>query len=355
MLDSLFHGLLDRIARRIVELASELKARVLSFVLRKKKKATREEIRAELQTFDDPYLEELGDAIGHVTGRRLTVEEMRRFVVGEVTLSHLLYHQADRTAATVARLLREHVKYEHDARKLALDIFTGYGRKETEILNPRVRLPRYLDDARLNRDMDALLARIQASKLRTPALRAAYLDALDAIIADKGTKAIDRAMKTAVQERYRYFANRIAQTELARVQNRQRARELMADKEIEVVRYQMSATHPAPDICDALAHADRYGLGPGLYPKALAPMPPCHPWCRCTCVPVRGIKAGDVSEDPEAIVKYLLTQDPKTAIKIAGSRAKLAAVFTGKSLLDLVNANRPAGYRIGVLGDVEDE
>jgi len=352
MLDSLFNGLLDRIAHRITDLARDLKTRVFDFVTRKKT-AKRDELRPVMQqTFDDPYLEELGDALGHVTGRRLTVEQMRRFIVGEVTLSKRLYHQANQTAAAVTQILRAHVKYEHDARKLALDLYTGYGRKATEILNPRVRLPKYLDDARLNREMDAVLARIQASTLKTPALRAAYLDSLDAIIRDKGEKAIDKALGIAVQERYRYFANRIAQTELARTQNREIARELMADDEIEVVRYQLSATHPAPDICDCFAHANRFGLGPGLYPKGKAPLPPSHPHCRCVCTPVLGLKAANAREDPDAIQKYLFLLDADTARQVAGSKAVRDAVLKGENLLDLINANRPAGYRIGALGDV---
>lgn len=41
---------------------------------------------------------------------------------------------------------------------------------------------------------------------------------LDAILGDAGQEAIDKALFVAVQERYRYFANRIAQTELSRAQ-----------------------------------------------------------------------------------------------------------------------------------------
>lgn len=44
------------------------------------------------------------------------------------------------------------------------------------------RLPKYLDDAVLNGEMDALMARIQATQLKPP-LRAAYLQALDQVLA----------------------------------------------------------------------------------------------------------------------------------------------------------------------------
>ncbi|MGB5064273.1 MAG: hypothetical protein WBQ37_10970 [Candidatus Competibacter sp.] len=45
----------------------------------------------------------------------------------------------------------------------------------------------------------------------------------------------------------------------------------------------MSSKHPKVDICDYHAKADLYGLGPGIYPKAAAPLPPFHPHC-CYCL-----------------------------------------------------------------------
>jgi hypothetical protein len=77
----------------------------------------------------------------------------------------------------------------------------------------------------------------------------------------------------------RYFANRIAQTELHRAFTTKQAADLMEDEEVEWVQWRLSVTHPRPDICDLHAHVDRYGLGPGVYPKPLAPLPPAHPHC----------------------------------------------------------------------------
>ncbi len=49
--------------------------------------------------------------------------------------------------------------------------------------------------------------------------------------------------------------------------------------------YMLSDSHPEPDICDDLASADLYGLGPGVYKKGEEPTYP-HPNCLCYVVPV---------------------------------------------------------------------
>ncbi len=353
--NGLFERLLGGVAQRIGDLARRLTESVSAFVRGKTtipQRALTDLLRGE---FDGPYVADLTDAMHAVTGARLTPRQMRQYLIGDVTLSRRLYQQAEQTAARVRRIVTDHARYGHDARKLALELYEGYGFRADEALKPIVRLPRYLDDALLNRDMDALLARLQASRLKTPALRAAYLQMLDAILKDKGRAAIDKALRVAVEERYRYFANRIAQTELARAQNAERARELLAEDAIEVVRYQMSATHPKPDLCDAFARADRYGLGPGLYPKGQAPLPPCHPFCRCVLFPVLGMSAAGAKVRPGAITAYLRSLDPSTAARVAGSRDKLAEILSGeRGFTEVINLGRPAGYRVGVAGDVVD-
>lgn len=355
MRDNLFSLLLGGIAKRIGALAQTLTARVAAFIRGKERVRHRDLTGLMREEFDGPYVKELAEAMSEVAGERITRNAMREYLIGEVTLSRRLYQQAGQTASRVQQIVQAHARYGHDARKLAMELYEGYGFRADEVLKPIVRLPGYLNDAALNGGMDALLARIQAANLKTPALRAAYLDALDRVIKDKGAKAIDKALDVAVQERYRYFANRIAQTELARAQNDQRAREIMADDEIQAVRFQLSATHPKMDLCDLYARMDRYGLGPGIYPKGLAPNPPTHPFCRCVCVPIRGISASGAREIPDAARRVLFFADPKEAAQMAGSRAKRDAMFDGADPESIYNAGRPDGYRIRTLGDVESQ
>jgi hypothetical protein len=349
---NLFDRLLGSVARGIARIARGLFGRILKLIAGGKKDSAA--LQREILSASEPVLDLLSDALTKTTGAPVTTAALKAFSIGDVTLSNALYKNARQTSVAVRQILNEHTKYAHDARKLALELYEGYGFRESETLNPKVRLPKYLDDAALNREMDALLARIQAAKLKTAPLRAAYLEALDKILKGKGEKAIKKALQTAVEERYRYFANRIAQTELARAQNDRIARELMADDEVEVVRFQMSVTHPEIDVCDLFAHQNAYGLGPGLYPKARAPRPPVHPFCRCGIVPVRGASASGAREDPSAAMKYLFALDPKAAARVAGSKAKRDAVFGGERFEDLLNAKRPEAYRLGYVGDVEE-
>lgn len=316
-------------------------------------KAPREAISAALSAFSGPYYEIMSDALGTVLGRAMGTLEVKAWPVGQVTLSQALYRGARETAARALRVVADHLKFGHDARKLALELFEGYGFRADEVLKPAVRLPAYMRDAGLEGEVTALLARIQASRLKTAPLRAGYLQALDAILAGSGQDALDKALRVAVYERHRYFANRIAQTELHRAHTDQLARELMADAAIEIVEYRLSASHPEPDICDVFAHQDAFGLGPGLYPKAKAPKPPQHPFCRCLLRPridLTGSKPG--KERPGAAATYLRTLDERTAARVAGSQAKRAAVLNGKSLSAVLDAGRPEGYRLAVLGDV---
>lgn len=56
-------------------------------------------------------------------------------------------------------------------------------------------------------------------------------------------------------------------------------------------RWMLSASHPLRDVCDDLAEADLYHLGPGGYPAGEEPITP-HPNCLCYVVPlVEGTEA----------------------------------------------------------------
>jgi len=276
--------LLGGASDRIDTLSSHLLDRVKE-ALGRKRKPSRQELIKVLRKFDEPYADTLRDFIGEIQDRSITRADMLDWKIGDVVLSDRLYQQARDTSARVQRIMEDFTRYGHNARDIALELYEGYGFRDQDTLVPTVRLPRYMQNAILHGEVDALLARIQATQLRTDGLRAGYLQALERILDGSGQGAIDNALRVAVEERYRYFANRIAQTELARAHTEQRARELIADDNIEVVQYRMSQTHPRADICDYFARADGYGLGPGMYPKDACPMPPVHPFCLCTIQP----------------------------------------------------------------------
>jgi hypothetical protein len=129
------------------------------------------------------------------------------------------------------------------------------------------------------------------------------------------------------------------------------ARELMADDGVQVVQVVLSATHPAPDQCDYFALANRYGLGPGCYPKAVTPRPPFHPHCRCYLRQRGDLSATHAREDPAAARTFLSRLDPKDAARVAGSRAKRDEMLKGTAPETIWNAKRPEAYKIGRVGD----
>lgn len=112
------------------------------------------------------------------------------------------------------------------------------------------------------------------------ALQAAY-DELMESVKDGNEKAIQKAIQTAVNERSRYVAERIARTEMARAYADGFVAKMNGDDDIVAVKFKLSGRHPTFDICDMYAKADMYNLGAGVYPKDKLPPLPVHPHCLC--------------------------------------------------------------------------
>jgi hypothetical protein len=120
---------------------------------------------------------------------------------------------------------------------------------------------------------------------------------------------------------------------------------------MEIVEYRLSQSHPKPDICDLYTRMDRYGLGPGLYPREHCPKPPLHPFCRCLLRPrldLHGVKVGRPRKAAAASV--LRATGQSEGARIAGSRAKRAAILGGENLEEVLNEGRAEAYRIQTLG-----
>ena len=199
--------------------------------------------------------------------------------------------------------------------------------------------------------MAKLFARIKASQLKTPALKAAYLQALDTLEAGKGEQHLAKQLKIAWYEKNRYFANRIAQTELHRAYTDQLAADLMAEPKLQYVQIRLSQKHPKTDICDLHTKQDKYGLGAGVYPKALVPKPPFHPFCRCLTAPRYDLLNERVRENPNAERAYLRTLPLSDAAQVIGSRAKLQRLLDGEPLDGILNEGKDSLYHLKRLGE----
>lgn len=71
-------------------------------------------------------------------------------------------------------------------------------------------------------------------------------------------------------------ALRVFRTELNRAHGQAYQAGAAAHPDVIGMKYNLSPNHPRTDICDVHAHANLYGLGPGVYPVGQAPWP-AHP------------------------------------------------------------------------------
>jgi hypothetical protein len=85
-----------------------------------------------------------------------------------VKLSDRLYDHAQKVSATTRQIIEQHLKGLHSARELRKALYEGYNFQDDplKIIKP---LPKYLQ---------VEFDQFKAAQLKTPALRAAYLDAI---------------------------------------------------------------------------------------------------------------------------------------------------------------------------------
>ncbi|TCL74228.1 hypothetical protein EDC14_1004166 [Hydrogenispora ethanolica] len=134
---------------------------------------------------------------------------------------------------------------------------------------------------------ESRIAKLARRGAPTKAMKAAYSEMVDAA-KTLNEKALERATRTAIEERSRYYAERIARTESMRAYYEETMAQYRDDDDVIAVRWVLSSRHALLpfDICDLYANANLYGLGKGVYPKDKVPAIPVHPHCMCTLEPV---------------------------------------------------------------------
>jgi hypothetical protein len=278
------------------QLSDDVEAQVLAAYQRamdlmRRGTAPRDAITRAMDSFTGEFADLMAASLSAVLQRSVGTESALAINIGPVSLSRKLYAEAQDVSNIVAGIVQRNVRGYQDSKRLALQLFEGYGFREPDAeplqINPEnPKLPKYmreiLDPDPVRRKMAQAFARIQVDGLSTPALRAAYSQALDAIEDIQGTVGrveLEKTLKTAFYERTRYFAERIARTEAHRAYSQREAQILLEDEDVEYVQIRRSRTSTAPCICDLITGRDQYGLGRGVYPKAKAPNPPFHPFC----------------------------------------------------------------------------
>lgn len=231
----------------------------------------------------------------------------------------------------VKAVLRDSRRRGESYKKTALNLFDGY--KKDGII-PQQDITKFMSELfQLSAKEGykelayrAQLRRVQYAlqRLKTPALRSAYSLLVKAIDA-RNDQAFSKAVYSATQERTRYFAERIARTELRRAYIDGFLAKYQDDPTVLAYRWRMSSAHPVFDICDLHANADLYGLGKGIYPKDKVPLLPAHPHCLCYLMPVRDLNGKVETERIEAggreYLDTLSTRDRQRLLGIHGEKA----------------------------------
>lgn len=263
----------------------------------------------------------------------VTPTKLKDMAIGGLDLSNVLYKNSEKVSKNVLKVVNEHAKELNNAKELALKIYEGYDFKEDH-LKVAKSLPKYLSDT---------MGKYNARMIKTPAVRAAYMKVFEA----ENEKQLHKALEVAMYERNRYFANRIAQTELHRVKTQQKAKEILEDEGIEVVQIRLSPSHPEIDICDYHSGVDLYGLGKGCYPKDKAPLPPYHPFCQCRVVPRLDLMLSDakqISENPERELMNSFSE--KDQVKIIGGKGLHEKWKRQGDLTGLVDSTKKPLYQL---------
>lgn len=281
--------------------------------------------------------------------------------VGNITLAKHLYKYSTRVQKEVAAIVRQHAQGLHNARQLALRLYDGYNPQDG-IQRPlegtaRAYLPKALRELTANpgprQSLQQLLEQMQAQagRLKSEALKAGYMEALDAWAKGAGKEVLAKRLWVAQREKTRYMADRIAQTELARAYTDRVAYGIMQDDEIEVVQVRLNPRHPLPDICDLHARANLWGLGQGIYPKARAPKPPFHPHCWCRLVTRPDLTLAQAKEREDGAREFLKSLPPAEAARVLGNRERLDMVLGGADWEAVTQASIRPEYRLQRVGD----
>ena len=210
-----------------------------------------------------------------------------KLILSERTTHGVLYVQQ-----MVAKTIEERIKKNNTYKNTALAIFEGYG--EGGVI-PEQDIPKFLRELEQQgrhasidmKEVRAMLREIRprVEKLTTPGMRAAYSKMLNAI-EDQSETALDNAIMAATQERTRYYAERIARTEMHRAYIDGFVARWNDDNDCVAYQWKLSSRHPCFDICDLYAKANLYGMGAGIFPKDKVPLLPAHPHCMCRLKPV---------------------------------------------------------------------
>ncbi len=223
-----------------------------------------------------PELTGAWDASGMTLSAKLhgAETEMRQAIISTIQAQQRI----GASATQAARALYDGYNSGHIIRRQPLpqylNTITAFARRSDLTDQDRTALQRLIRRARRQTEI------MSADGVPNKSLQTAYRQLLDAVEAND-TEAMENAVRTAVEEKSRYVAERIARTESARAWADGFHARYDTDDDVAAYKWTLSSRHPHYDICDMYAQADLWGLGPGIFPKDKTPILPVHPHCLC--------------------------------------------------------------------------
>nr|DAJ22917.1 MAG TPA: minor capsid protein [Caudoviricetes sp.] len=227
----------------------------------------------------------------------------------ELTLSERTIKGEKEVIKQVSNTIKNAIKKGESVQKTALALFDGYGYGN---ILPTQEIPEFLKDLvntakktdLTHKEINALIRQVerQLKKVNVTGMKIAYNKVKEAVKTGCD-RVVEKAIYIATQERTRYFARRIARTELARAYVDGVMGQWANDEDCIAFKWQTSSAHPHKDICDLYANADLYGMGKGVYPKDKVPILPVHPNCMCHIRPLMQGSKYIQGEEKEQIQK----------------------------------------------------
>ena len=270
-----------------------------------------------------------------------------------LTLSERTTKGGKEITAQAASIIAEAIKKGKSVQKTALALFDGYGYGHVlptqgipEFMKKLTEIGRITDYK--GREFRKTLREVerQLKRVNVQGMKIAYGKIKEAIETGNEKK-INKAVYVATQERTRYFARRIARTELARAYGDGAMAKWENDEDCVAFQWKLSTGHPFCDICDLYAHADLYGMGPGIFPKDKVPRLPVHPNCMCHLRPIMEGSKLLQGKEKEQIDKggmaYIKTLDKHDQERLLGVHGRLEVLKKGNWI------EKARGYSAGYM------
>ncbi|MCI7463937.1 MAG: hypothetical protein MSA79_04745 [Campylobacter sp.] len=327
-----FEKLLNLLDKAIEKSAKKLNTKLLELL------ENNGDLNTAFASFSAEFWADFLKAYNKANNQQLSLDELMNLRADKISLSKALYTGLREVKNSVKSVIKTAIKEQKSANELAKMLYEGYDFKN-DPLKVKRKYPKYLWEKS---------AKTKVKNIKTPALRASY----SKILKDESKLVANKALKIAGYEKARYYAKRIALNETARAYNDARAFEYANSSDIQVVKIQMSITHPRTDICDYYAGVDKYGLGAGVYPKDKAPVPPFHPFCRCQMVPKYSHEYAKPKLNANADKEYLLGLKEWQRARILGSKAKASEAMKTGDINSVFNAMKPERYKVKSIDEV---